>query len=201
MTQHLRPAFSVPAQAWKNGGGQTRELHVWPPDAKTWQLRISVADITRDGPFSSFPGVHRWFTVLTGAGVCLRLPGGDTTLGPHDPPVAFDGADAPECRLLGGPTLDLNVMTRHGHSTLKMIANNVAAVAVSSQFGLFSRVSGTLTDDKNQCIRIPAMSLFWEDHVPTNSQWHFEPDNPTDGPTGWWIGFTPDLPSPPGHAS
>jgi environmental stress-induced protein Ves len=35
-------------------------------------LRISVAEITRDGPFSAFAGVQRWFAVLEGAGVMLR---------------------------------------------------------------------------------------------------------------------------------
>ena len=31
-----------------------------------WTLRISVADIDADGPFSPFPGITRWFAVLDG---------------------------------------------------------------------------------------------------------------------------------------
>jgi environmental stress-induced protein Ves len=61
-----------PAQTWRNGGGSTRELLAWP-EAGAWQLRISVAEITRDGPFSAFAGVQRWFAVLRGDGVRLRL--------------------------------------------------------------------------------------------------------------------------------
>jgi len=199
MTQHVVSVQSVFPQAWKNGGGQTRELLVWPPDAKRWQLRISVADITQDGPFSSFEGVHRWFTVLSGAGVRLSLPQGDITLKPGDPPLAFDGACAPGCKLLDGPTVDLNMMSRQGQATLKMRANHAAAVAVSRQFGFFTLVPGKLTDDKNQCIRLPALALFWDDEVAGYSQWQFEPDAPTSDITGWWMGFSPDTterPSP-----
>jgi environmental stress-induced protein Ves len=34
-------------------------------------VRLSVADIERDGPFSAFAGLIRWFAVLSGAGVLL----------------------------------------------------------------------------------------------------------------------------------
>jgi environmental stress-induced protein Ves len=45
----------------------------WPgPRPASGKLRISVAAITRDGPFSAFAGVQRWFAVLRGDGVMLR---------------------------------------------------------------------------------------------------------------------------------
>lgn len=52
-------AEDVQPQAWKNKGGMTRELLAWP-HAHDWVLRVSVARVERDGPFSAFPGVHRW---------------------------------------------------------------------------------------------------------------------------------------------
>ena len=59
---------------WRNGGGVTRELLAWPsPD--DWALRISVAEVERDGPFSQYPGVQRWFAVLSGGGVRLTVAG------------------------------------------------------------------------------------------------------------------------------
>ena len=61
---------SAAPQAWRNGGGVTRELLVWP-NAEDWLVRLSVAEIERDGPFSAFAGVDRWFAVLSGAGVLL----------------------------------------------------------------------------------------------------------------------------------
>jgi len=106
-------AADVALQAWRNGGGSTRELLAWPAGAD-WRLRLSLADITADGPFSAFPGVQRWFAVTGGAGVVLMLADGERRLTPHGEPICFDGAEAPECRLVEGATRDLNLMLRHG---------------------------------------------------------------------------------------
>ena len=65
---------SVPPQPWKNGGGTTRELLAWPTGAD-WRVRLSVAEVVADGPFSRFEGVQRWFAVLGGAGVRLVVNG------------------------------------------------------------------------------------------------------------------------------
>ena len=101
----------TPAQPWRNGGGSTRELLAWPVDVP-WQVRVSVAAITSDGPFSSFPGIERWFAVLSGAGVVLDLPQGLREITCADAPLRFEGEAAPACRLIDGPTLDLNLMAQ-----------------------------------------------------------------------------------------
>ena len=106
-------------QPWRNGGGVTRELLLWP-DAQAWQVRVSVADIAADGPFSSFEGVDRGFAVLEGAGVILGLPGKEQTVTSHSEPVLFNGELAPSCRLLCGPTRDLNLMVRRGSGVLHL---------------------------------------------------------------------------------
>ena len=61
-------ADQVQPQPWKNGGGSTRELLAWP-HAHDWALRISVAAVERDGPFSAYPGVQRWLAVRMGIGL------------------------------------------------------------------------------------------------------------------------------------
>ncbi len=104
-------ADAVPPTLWRNGGGRTRELFAWPP-GPDWRLRVSLADIEADGPFSAFPGVQRYFAVLEGAGVHLTLNVQAQLLTAMDEPMCFDGALAPNCRLLGGPTRDLNLMLR-----------------------------------------------------------------------------------------
>lgn len=101
---------------WRNGGGRTRELLVWP-GASDWQVRVSVAEIEADGPFSPYPGIDRWFAVLAGAGVVLTLPQGEVTLRPGSAALAFAGEAAPACRLIDGPTQDLNLMLRRGART------------------------------------------------------------------------------------
>jgi environmental stress-induced protein Ves len=112
----IRAADTAP-QAWRNGGGRTRELLAWPAGPE-WRLRISLADIDADGPFSAFAGVQRWFAVIEGAGVRLALPGVEGTrerlLTTADDAICFDGAAAPGCQLIDGPTRDLNLMLRAG---------------------------------------------------------------------------------------
>ena len=108
-----------PPQPWKNGGGITREL-LAHPSAADWVLRISVADITQDGAFSSFAGITRSFAVIEGAGVALVFGGEslqrlEKRVTPASDPLIFDGANAPYCRLIQGSTRDLNLMHRAGH--------------------------------------------------------------------------------------
>ncbi len=113
---------------WKNGGGETVEILVHPPDAglDAFDWRISMACVAVDGPFSAFPGVDRTLTVLDGDGLVLEIAGrAPVHLAPGSAPFAFP-ADAP-ClgRLSGGPVRDLNVMTRRG-----VHAHGVAAVPI-----------------------------------------------------------------------
>jgi environmental stress-induced protein Ves len=196
MTQTTHLAQDVAPQTWRNGGGQTRELFTWPPDDESqaswqWDLRISVADITQDGPFSNFDGVTRCFAVVQGAGVALAFAERTLVQGMGDTPLVFDAAHAPACTLIDGPTVDLNVMVRSGEVSMKLIADNAAAVAISPHFGLFTRVSGTLRDGANQCVRLPAQCLFWDDAVVSGTQWHFEADTFDADPQGWWLGYVP----------
>lgn len=103
---------------WKNGGGTTREIAVWPPgaDMDTFAWRISVADIAADGPFSAFPGIDRQIVLIDGAGVHLQAH--DDTfchkLVRVGEPFAFSGDTAVHATLVDGPTRDFNVMTRRG---------------------------------------------------------------------------------------
>ncbi|ODV41161.1 hypothetical protein AWV79_00775 [Cupriavidus sp. UYMMa02A] len=103
---------------WKNGGGTTREVAVWPPDAglDEFAWRISVADIAADGPFSAFAGIDRQIVLLDGAGVRLRAADGsfDHRLATIGEPFAFSGDVAVDATLIAGATRDFNVMTRRG---------------------------------------------------------------------------------------
>lgn len=72
MTLHVVRCDALEPQPWKNGGGLTREVPAWPA-REQWALRLSVADIRVGWPFSAFPGVDRWFSVLEGAGLLLTI--------------------------------------------------------------------------------------------------------------------------------
>ena len=103
----------TPPTLWKNGGGTTRELLAWPTP-QDWTLRLSVAQVDDDGPFSRFDGVNRWFAVLVGAGVRLHMAdtGQTHSLDTSSSPLAFDGALAVDCDLIQGATQDFNLMAR-----------------------------------------------------------------------------------------
>ncbi|MEJ6023533.1 HutD/Ves family protein [Ramlibacter sp. PS4R-6] len=120
MNWHQVSLDSVAATPWRNGGGTTRELLAWP-NADEWTARVSVADVAAGGPFSSYPGVARWFAVLSGEGVTLRVEGREHVLGRESQPFSFDGASATDCALRGGATEDFNLMLRGRDGVLERV--------------------------------------------------------------------------------
>lgn len=117
MTKRFELA-ALPWSAWKNGAGRTREIAVEPPDAGAggFDWRVSVAEVAADAPFSAFAGVDRCIVLLRGAGMRLHTADGHVahTLDQPGQPWRFDGGMALAARLLDGPCLDFNVMTRRG---------------------------------------------------------------------------------------
>lgn len=113
MTWQIVPLKDVTPVPWRNGGGSTRELLAWP-DAQNWLWRLSVAEVAQGGPFSAFPGVHRWFAVLSGGGVQLTLNQHRHVLHEDTPPFEFEGDTPVDCQLLDGPTQDFNLMVKQG---------------------------------------------------------------------------------------
>lgn len=104
----IRFADCTPAP-WKNGAGSTREL--WrQEDADGVLIRLSVAEITGDQPFSGFPGLDRIILQLDGPPMTLQVDGQDH---PIAAPFAFPGEARVTCRLSApGPAHDLNLMLR-----------------------------------------------------------------------------------------
>ena len=201
----------IAPQAWRNGGGRTRELLAWP-SAELWSLRISVAEIDRDGPFSAYPDVHRWFAVVDGAGVVLSFDAGERICRRGGVPLSFDGREAPDCRLLDGPTRDLNLMARHGRSTLHPVRRGEAWEDSCMLRGLYAAVAGRWQagDDERA---VDAGTLLWVTGSGTAdldphgratrrsaAAWRFVPAGRT-GDAGetvaaWWFGYTPDPDAP-----
>ncbi|CAA9401848.1 MAG: hypothetical protein AVDCRST_MAG32-3008 [uncultured Nocardioides sp.] len=95
----------VAPQPWANGGGTTRELL----RAEDGAWRVSLAEVERDGPFSSFPGRRRLLTVVTGAVLTLVVDGIESHVEPRRP-FAFDGDAEVVARVPEGPVRVLNVI-------------------------------------------------------------------------------------------
>ena len=102
---------------WKNGGGTTTEIAVAPAGASLsdFDWRISMAHVGQDGPFSSFPGIDRTLSVLTGDGITLAFGDGERVrLDRSSAPYPFAADRAVDGLLVDGAIDDLNVMSRRG---------------------------------------------------------------------------------------
>jgi environmental stress-induced protein Ves len=168
----------VPAQPWRNGGGVTREL-LARPDHDRWQVRVSAADVAADGPFSAFPGVTRWFAVLEGAGVVLTIDGVEHRCSAGAEAVAFAGDAATHCRLIDGPTRDLNLMLRGVRGELRRVVPGAAWRPRTRECGLFATGAGSCrwvghADPE----AMPADALRW---------WPAAPDAIAFDGAGWWL--------------
>lgn len=97
---------------WKNGGGETANVAIFPEGAglSDFDWRISIARVDGDGPFSAFPGIDRTLTILSGGSMALN----GHVLVPESAPYSFDGEMPVQAVVIGGPIHDLNVMTRRG---------------------------------------------------------------------------------------
>jgi environmental stress-induced protein Ves len=130
-------ARDCPEIAWKNGGGTTREIAVFPPgaDMDTFAWRLSMARVTQAGAFSAFVGIDRTLAVLDGT---LRLEGPSlaVTLDPASDPFPFDGGAPIAGEPVAGPVLDLNAMARRGShaATMLRLAAGERATPVGTTF-------------------------------------------------------------------
>ncbi len=96
------------AMPWKNGGGVTHEIAKEEVlGALIW--RLSVAEVTSDGPFSAFPGLMRILTVISGAGLTLRTDDGVMVAEPFAP-LRFPGDLPVASERIAGDVRDLNVI-------------------------------------------------------------------------------------------
>lgn len=160
----------IAATPWRNGGGTTRELAVWP-SAEDWTWRMSVAEVEQNGPFSVFNGVDRWFAVLEGAGVQLDVAGRRCVLRPADEPFFFDGAAAVDCQLLAGKTEDFNLMVQRSSAKSRMqrVTGHFEAQLDATKFiAIYNRNNWANTLFGSENMNLPPSSLAWRQvHIQT----------------------------------
>ncbi|OLP46595.1 HutD/Ves family protein [Rhizobium oryziradicis] len=148
---------------WKNGKGLTEEIMAFPVGStmETFDWRLSIAHVGEDGPFSLFPGVDRSIALLDGEGLRLDLPDGDSmVLAPYGQPFAFAGEWAISSTNLGGPTIDLNIMTRRGryqHSMRRHHGAGPLNVSAKTEMILVFETAAVV-EASERAIDIPAFS-------------------------------------------
>lgn len=140
------------AHPWRNGGGVTRELashaaaapaQAAPaqdgPGAAGWDWRVSVAEVSKAGDFSAFPGMDRVLTVVEGELLLLSVDGAEHPLEKYRP-FRFSGDAAAAGALPTGDIRALNVITRSGvfkgYTSIIELSKKRAHPVFEGQFGI-----------------------------------------------------------------
>ncbi len=171
-TIDLRELESRP---WKNGAGVTRELAVAPAGASLgdFDWRISVAEVARDAPFSTFDGVDRCIVLLRGAG--MRLHGVDERIderldGRRHRPLWFRGEVPLHASLIDGACSDLNLMLRRARFRADVTAHADTAQGGPADAGLLLCSEGGWLVQASGSARPVALAamqaLLWRAHMP-----------------------------------
>jgi environmental stress-induced protein Ves len=168
----------IAPQPWRNGGGETRALLVRPRGDR-WLVRVSVADVDANGPFSRFPGVQRWFAVLDGAGVVLTIGTKEHRLGRDDDAISFRGDVAVRCRLVDGATRDLNLMLSGIPGAMHRVVPGQAWRPEARECGLYATAAGRSdATAPDESAPMPANALRW---------WPDAPESLAFDGAGWWL--------------
>ena len=173
---------ALAATSWKNGGGTTREIACQPQAADMAQFdwRVSVATIAEAGAFSVFPGVDRVILLLGGDGVRLHAATGlDHRLDTPLVPFAFAGDTAVDCALLGGMSIDFNVMARRDRCRADVkVMRQACELGVASD-GLVLAWGGTwnLQCGGDQLVCPAGAGLWWLGQG-AQAGWHAQPQSP-----------------------
>ncbi len=156
----------IAPQPWKNGAGLTREIAVGPrgAGATDFDWRFSVAEVERAAPFSVFPGIDRCIVLLAGAGLHLRSDdqGLDHRLDSVGAPFHFSGDVPLTATLIGGPSRDLNVMTRRGGLRSVVVCHRSAARLHADGPALLLCCTGSWRSDDPAAPTLgPQQGLLW----------------------------------------
>jgi environmental stress-induced protein Ves len=122
---HLTPA-QYRSMPWKNGLGVTTEI-ARSPLVGDFDWRVSMAQVTTDGPFSTFPGYDRAIVVLAGPGMVLTHHdvGTEASLGLLEP-WSFSGDWNTTCVLRDGTIDDFNVISRRDAFASRISVHRIA---------------------------------------------------------------------------
>jgi environmental stress-induced protein Ves len=140
------------AQPWRNGGGVTRELASHPKAASAqdgaWDWRVSIADVSKAGAFSAFPGMDRVLTVIDGELLLLTVDGAEHPLEKYRP-FRFPGDADSASALPTGDIRDLNVITRNGafkgYTSIIELSKKRAHPVFEGQLGILLQGQATVS--------------------------------------------------------
>ena len=152
------------AHPWRNGGGVTREVarHPRTPSMQTgpqtapqdtgqdnaWDWRVSIAEVSKAGPFSAYAGMDRVLTVVDGDLLLLSVDGAEHPLEKYRP-FRFSGDADSAGALPTGDIRDLNVITRNGafkgYTSIIELSKKRAHPVFAGQLGILLQGQGTVS--------------------------------------------------------
>src|SRR5215207_7080763 len=129
-------------EPWRNGGGVTRELASYPKSTaqdSSWDWRVSIAEVSKAGDYSPFPGMERVLTVVDGELLLLTIDGKEHPLEKYRP-FRFPGDAAAGSKLPTGNITNLNVIARNGafkgYTSIIELSKKRAHPVFEGQFGI-----------------------------------------------------------------
>ena len=148
------------AEPWRNSGGVTRQLASKPSAAAGgdgqgggWDWRVSIADVTRAGDFSAFPGMERLLTVIEGDLMLLTVGGAEHPVEKYRP-FRFDGGAATAGALPTGDIRNLNVITRTGeykaYTSIVELSKKRSKPLWDGQLGVLLQGQATVADGTHE---------------------------------------------------
>ena len=140
------------AEPWRNRGGVTRELASHPKAASAqddaWDWRVSIAEVSKAGAFSTFPGMDRVLTVIDGELLLLTVDGAEHPLEKYRP-FRFSGEADTASALPTGDIRDLNVITRNGafkgYTSIIELSKKRAHPVFDGQLGILLQGQATVS--------------------------------------------------------
>ena len=144
-------------QPWRNGGGVTRQIAGHPGAASlqdgAWDWRVSIAEVSKAGDFSPFPGMERVLTVVEGELLLLTVDGAEHPLEKYRP-FRFPGGATTSCALPTGDVRNLNVITRagsfKGFTSIIEISKKRAHPLFAGQLGILLQGQATASDGTDE---------------------------------------------------
>lgn len=140
------------AEPWRNKGGVTRELASHPKAASSqdgaWDWRVSIAEVSKAGQFSAFPGMDRVLTVVDGELLLLTVDGSEHPLEKYRP-FRFPGDADVTGALPTGDIRGLNVITRNGafkgYTSIIELSKKRAHPVFEGQLGILLQGQATVS--------------------------------------------------------
>ncbi len=150
MSQKLIHPSDFLEMPWANGGGTTFEIFrgvgLTAVDDDSWDWRLSMARIEKDGPFSSLPGIDRVFVSLGPDDISMTIDDDESVVRALDQRV-FAGEALVSTKLLGRATTDLNLMGRRDRVVLSaQVPGGRFDVMPGDVVGLFALIDGKIGD-------------------------------------------------------